>query len=119
MSLSFTAPDIESRRQRQAVNVGLVLDRSGSMAGNKIRIARAAVDTSLALLRELDRFALVVFDDRVDVLAASRLADDGARREALRRLAHVDARGSTNLGEGWLWGASEVKPHRDPGSSRA
>ena len=115
VSLSFIAPDIESRRQRQAVNVGLVLDRSGSMAGKKLRIARAAVDTALSLLRAEDRFALVVFDDRIDLLAASRHADDGARHEALRRLAGVDARGSTNLGEGWLRGASEIEPHRDPG----
>ena len=48
VSLSFTAPDLESRRQRQAVNVGLVLDRSGSMAGRKLMLARTAVDTGLA-----------------------------------------------------------------------
>ena len=114
VSLSFTAPDLESRRQRQAVNVGLVLDRSGSMAGRKLVLARTAVDTGLSMLRAEDRFALVVFDDRIDLLAASQHAHDDARRKALQRLAHVEARGSTNLGEGWLRGASEIEPHRNP-----
>ena len=115
VSLSFTAPDLESRRQRQAVNVGLVLDRSGSMAGRKLVLARTAVETSLSMLRAEDRFALVVFDDKIDLLAASQHAHDDARREALHRLARVEARGSTNLGEGWLRGASEIEPHRNPG----
>ena len=115
VSLSFTAPDLESRRQRQAVNVGLVLDRSGSMAGRKLVLARTAVETSLSMLRAEDRFALVVFDDKIDLLAASQYAHDDARREALHRLARVEARGSTNLGEGWLRGASEIEPHRNPG----
>ena len=114
VSLRFTAPDLESKRQRQAVNVGLVLDRSGSMAGRKLVLARTAIDTSLSMLRAQDRFALVVFDDKIDLLAASQHAHDDARRGALQRLARVEARGSTNLGEGWLRGASEVEPHRKP-----
>jgi Ca-activated chloride channel family protein len=114
VSVSFTAPDIESGRQRQAVNIALVLDRSGSMAGAKLRTAHAAVEQSLALLRETDRFALVVFDDAIDVLARSRPADDAARRDALRALAGVEARGMTNLAGGWVQGAGELEPHRDP-----
>ena len=61
------APDLS--RVRPPVNLGFVLDRSGSMAGHgKLDLAKAAVEAALARLQQDDRFAVVVYDDRVDVV---------------------------------------------------
>jgi Ca-activated chloride channel family protein len=96
---------------RPPANLAFVLDRSGSMSGSKIALAREAVRQSIGRLRPDDRFALVVYDDQIDVVMASTPASAEARRAALDRLAQTGARGSTNLGGGWLRGCEQVAAH--------
>ena len=59
LAITITAPTREAKTERPAVNVALVLDRSGSMAGGKIEMARKAVEHAVRLLNERDRIALV------------------------------------------------------------
>jgi Ca-activated chloride channel family protein len=107
--VSFTAPAAPRREKRMPVNVAFVLDRSGSMAGeNKFNLARQAVQQSLRMLRPEDRFSLVVYDDRVDVLAASLHATPAAVRHALDALTRIHPRGSTDLCSGWMHGCDQV-----------
>ena len=102
------APAAPPREGRRPVNLAFVLDRSGSMAGQKIALAREAVITALHSLRAEDRFALVVYDNVVDLVMPSTPADSEARRQAERLLRAIDARGSTDLGGGWLAGCEQV-----------
>lgn len=106
--VEIAAPRLPRRETRIPVNLALVLDRSGSMGGGKFELARRAVEQALAQLHPEDRFALVVYDDEVDVLAPSSPATPEARRDALERLDHVHPRGSTDLAGGWLTGAEQV-----------
>lgn len=109
LMISLTAPTVLPRANRLPVNVGLVLDRSGSMDGErKFDLARQAVEQSLRMLRPEDRFTLVVYDTDVDTLVASTLATPEAKRLALTRLADVGPRGSTDLHAGWITGAGEI-----------
>jgi Ca-activated chloride channel family protein len=86
------------------------------MGGRKIELVREAVRKALAILRSDDRFSLVVYDDVIDVLVESTTASDEARRNVLARIAQVDARGSTNLGGGWLRGCEQIAAHLHPDS---
>src|SRR6266404_1105969 len=80
MELVIAATPDESRRaERRPTDVVIILDRSGSMAGQKIEHARAAV---LELLRQLDaqdRFALVTYSDNAAVTIPLSAVDDRAR----------------------------------------
>jgi hypothetical protein len=105
------APDAPRRSDRLPVNVALVLDRSGSMGGSKIRLAKEAVERAVATLEGRDRFAVVFYDDRIDVVVPSTAATGSARSAAREALRAVDARGSTNLFEGWLRGCEQVALH--------
>ena len=108
LRVSFAAPVAPSRADRRPLTVAFVLDRSGSMGGEKIRLARQAVDTAVLMLKPEDLFSVVVYDDRVDVLVSSTHATSEARRLAADRLAAIDARGSTDLCSGWLRGCEQV-----------
>lgn len=106
-----SAPRATAERPRSPVNLAIVLDRSGSMSGDKLRVAKTAVEEAIARLQPEDRFSVVVYDDVVDIVIESTRASAEARRGAVERLRTIEARGSTNLGEGWLRGCEQVASH--------
>jgi Ca-activated chloride channel family protein len=109
-----TAPTAPRRGERLAVNVGIVLDRSGSMSDErKFTLARQAVEQALGMLRREDRFSLVVYDDKVDVLSPSSFATADVKRRTLAALAEIEPRGSTDLCAGWLRGCEQVSEFLD------
>src|SRR5262245_36223485 len=110
---SFTAPAPAHVPTRAPVNVALVIDRSGSMGGEKIELARAAVVQSLRLLRPSDRFSVVSYDDQVEVVVPSTEASTEAVRNAIAQVSRLQARGSTDLGGGWLRGCEQIAGHLD------
>src|SRR5688572_12412610 len=106
---SITAPTAPARASRIPVNVGFVLDRSGSMDGErKFGLAREAVEQALRLLRPEDRFTLVVYDQEVDVLVPSTPATPETKQLARSRLNAVGPRGSTDLHAGWSAAAAQI-----------
>jgi len=106
--VSISAPLAERTHTRGPVNVAFVLDRSGSMDGQKIELARRAVDRALRLLRSTDRFSLVAYDSQIDVIVPSTFATPEACTHARARLASIEARANTDLCGGWLAGCAQV-----------
>ena len=103
------ATENESETSRAApLDVAFVLDRSGSMRGGKLDLAKEGVDLAVARLRDADRAALVVYDDEVDVVQP--LAPATPRLKASLRLAlhGVDPGSSTYLSGGWVAGCQQL-----------
>ncbi len=110
--LTLTAPKPRRKQAKRApVNVAFILDRSGSMGGPKIGLAKYAVERALQGLGPKDRFSVVTYDDVIETVVSSRTATAKAKQDALLRLQTVDARGSTDLHGGWTAGADQVKAH--------
>ncbi len=61
----FTAGEPAERRPRRPLDLALVLDVSGSMAGEKLAAVRSAVGLLLQRLRAEDRVTLVSFANDV------------------------------------------------------
>jgi len=109
--VEITAPTVtaDPSRRRPPVNLSFVLDRSGSMGGhNKLSLAKQAALESIHRLEAEDRFAVVTYDDQVDVVMPGTQATPDARREAARRLAGIEPRNSTDLHAGWLTGCEQA-----------
>ena len=105
--LRITPPAVqESTRQRPKLNLSLVLDRSGSMSGDKMQRAREASAYCLDQLLPSDRVSVVIFDDVVEVLIPSQPVENKEHLKA--RLNDVWARNSTALHEAWVRGGMQV-----------
>ena len=102
------------RPPRIPVNLGLVLDRSGSMAGAKLDLAREGAVRAVRSLREGDRLSVLAYNEQASVLLRSTLADTTAKRVAEERLRQINADGNTDLCGGWLRGCEQVGMALDP-----
>lgn len=87
------------------VNICLVIDRSGSMNGDRIEKTKDAAIELVKRMREKDLFSLVVFDDRIDVLIPSNYLK---KEQAIDVIRSIETRGSTDLNGGILEGYSQV-----------
>ena len=109
--VSIVAPQAPPKAGREPLHASLVLDRSGSMGGQKIVLAREAARLALQALRPADRFSLVAYDDEIATVVESTKATAEARRNAIAKLARIDARGSTDLHGGWKAGCDQLTAH--------
>lgn len=101
---------VEILRERTPVNVAIVIDKSGSMSGDKIKKAKEAAILALHRLKSTDIASVVLYDSDVEVLIpATRLTD---RDSMIRKIRHISAGGSTALYAGVQTGASEVRKFR-------
>jgi Ca-activated chloride channel family protein len=98
---------LPSASQRAAVNVALVLDKSGSMQGQKIAQAREAAIDAIRRLGPRDIVSVVTYDSTVHVLVpATKLTD---KDEVERLIAQIEAGGNTALFAGVSKGAAELR----------
>lgn len=93
-------------RKRSPLNICLVLDRSGSMAGDKIRYAKEAMDFVVDQLGAEDYLSLVQYDDNVEVLIPATKVIN--RAEFHQKIKSIREDGSTNLCGGMEEGFHQV-----------
>jgi len=102
MALTLTAATLPPTQEKidQPVDLTIVLDRSGSMQGEKIDSARLAVLSLMERLTAKDRLALVAYSDGVQQVAPLTPMDEGSRHRLIAAVNQIFADGNTNLGGG-------------------
>lgn len=98
-------------KRRPPVNVALVLDKSGSMAGSKLAQAKDAAIRALDRLDSNDIVSVTVYDTTVRVVwPATKLTD---RQAVIQAIQSISADGNTALFAGVSKGAAEVRKFLD------
>lgn len=90
--------------------VVILLDRSESMSGEPLLQARKAIEACLGVLSETDSFGLVAFDNEATTFHPALVSGTReVRDEAHKFLMQVEARGGTELANGFLEAAKLLK----------
>ena len=97
---------------RRPVNLGVALDRSGSMAGEPLEIAKAALGQFVGQLLPEDRLTVVAFDDTAVPIISAKKAT--TKRRCDRQLGAIEVGGMTNLSAGWLAASDLVSREAEP-----
>jgi Ca-activated chloride channel family protein len=100
-------PAQASAAPRAPLDLVLVIDRSGSMAGEPLKAALESASRIIRGLRADDRVAVVTFDTHVDVLQP--LVHPTDRDGLVQRVQSVHSGGSTALFDGWETGMRQLQ----------
>lgn len=98
---------VDATVRRNPLNISLVIDRSGSMAGDKIAFAKKAAMDIVDKLLPTDFISIVIYDEYVDVI---QKATPVLHKDSIKaRIAKIRPRNSTNLWGGCDTGYVQVK----------
>ena len=113
------SPPEQEEPDTSRLNIGVVIDASGSMAMHdgggvsgldlsRLEAAQQASEGIVQNLDERDTLSLVSFaDDTITHLSALGLSEEG-KPTASAAIRELETRGCTNLHDGWLGGAEQV-----------
>ncbi|MFH0725537.1 MAG: VWA domain-containing protein [Pseudomonadota bacterium] len=119
LSLSLEAAEIppSDHRPVQHADLVLVLDRSGSMEGQKLSDAKEAVMQLIDRMTTDDRLGIHLYSNGVSTLCPLSAMDEAHRRQLKAAVARVSADGGTNLGGGLKQGIQTLM-QTTPANSR-
>jgi Ca-activated chloride channel family protein len=96
----LASPKLPAKEEVVAKDVVFVLDRTGSMSGEKMQQAKEALRYCLDSLSARDRFDLVTFNETAESVADTLMPANAANvRKAEKRVREMAARGGTNIDE--------------------
>lgn len=110
--VSFQGSDRKDPSSRRPLNLSLVLDRSGSMAGQPLRYAISAAQKLVEYLTPEDILSVVIYDDTPEVILPAQPIQNPS--EIKKQIGKIRAGGCTNLSGGWLRGCDLVKANQSP-----
>jgi Ca-activated chloride channel family protein len=113
VNLRVALASSETKPPRAPLSVHIVLDTSGSMAGQAIHDARDAAEAIVQRLDASDDFSMVTFSS-----SAHLLVEDGPigprRAQVIERIEHVGADGGTNISDGLEMAYAQARSPRIP-----
>lgn len=107
VEISLTGATMPRTLERPPVNMAIVLDKSGSMQGAKMREAKSAAISAINMLGPDDIVSVVTYESTVSVIVPATKASD--RAAIISAIQQIQPDGSTALFSGVSKGAYEVR----------
>jgi Ca-activated chloride channel family protein len=85
--------DFEKEKEKPSLALVLIIDKSGSMDGQKIEMAKSAARSAVELLGPRDHVAVLAFEDRSLVISEMQTASSGRQIES--EISRLNAEGGT------------------------
>lgn len=90
--------DLRGKRQLPSLGIMLVIDKSGSMSGDKMRLAQEAAARTVDLLRDGDSLGVLGFDSSpVWYVEPQKLQNAQNREDVIRQINSIPADGGTDI----------------------
>ncbi|CAN7448073.1 VWA domain-containing protein [Rossellomorea sp. LjRoot5] len=87
--------DVKGKKELPSLGLVIVLDRSGSMDGQKLSLAKEAAARTVSLLRDKDTLGVIAFDDKPwDIVKTKPLTD---RKKAEEKIRSISPGGGTEI----------------------
>ncbi|TLS38243.1 VWA domain-containing protein [Pseudalkalibacillus caeni] len=87
--------DLKGKKELPSLGMVIVLDRSGSMSGYKLQLAKEAAARSVELLRDKDTLGFIAFDDRPwQIIDTKPIAN---KKKAMGKVRSITAGGGTEI----------------------
>ncbi len=96
--LDLEAQGVPDTLPKLPLNLGLVIDRSSSMRGERLLQVKEGASRIVDLLGEHDYFSLISFNDRAEVVVAAQRVRN--RSELKRKIGAIEAAGGTEMATG-------------------
>lgn len=110
LELGFSTKEPKTKNAvKTPLNIAFVLDKSGSMSGEKMDFLKSAMTDFIKKLRPTDRISIVFFDDE-PVLAYDKAGIDKSHLEDI--IIALQASGGTNIYEGIKLGYEQVAKNK-------
>jgi len=111
IKVSLTGYEQLSVEQRIPANIALVLDKSGSMSGEKMAYAKQAATLAVERLNSEDILSIITYDTGVEVVVPSTKLTNKA--QVIKAIQQIQPNGSTALFAGVSQGAAEIRKFMD------
>lgn len=111
LKVGLTGFEIETDVDRPPINVAIVIDKSGSMQGDKIQKAKEAAILAVNMLGRNDILSVILYSDLVNVLVPATKVSD--KENIIQNIRQIRADGSTAIFAGVSKGAQELRKFLD------
>ena len=110
VDVKLTAPLYSaSGEMRAPIDLVAVIDRSGSMSGEKLELVVKVFHFVAQHLKSIDRLSIVIYDNEVEELVSLVNITQKNRDEIEAKIKRIHARGNTNLSGGLLKGINIMR----------